>query len=270
MLAALLADLAERSGLHSRRHRALYDRVARAVDGQGLSVVLQPIIETRTGRLVGAEALARFAARDSGPSVSGPAAWFADAETVGLRRQLEETAARLALQRLPDLEDTATLTLNVSPDLVTDGGLDALLPEVDVSRVVVEITEHAAVPDYRQLHDALDAHRRAGLRLAVDDAGAGYASFRHILNLRPDLIKVDMSLVSRIDVDAAQQALVGSLLSFAESSGATLLAEGVETQGELDELARIGVPLVQGFLLARPTPPPLPPRYPTPTAIVLP
>jgi EAL domain-containing protein (putative c-di-GMP-specific phosphodiesterase class I) len=136
---------------------------------------------------------------------------------------------------------------------------------VDVSRVIVEITEHAAVPDYAALHRALGPHRDAGLRLAVDDAGAGYASFRHILNLRPDLIKVDSSLVSRIDLDAAQQALVRSLLTFAENSGAVLLAEGVETQGELDELARIGVPLVQGFLLARPSPPPLPARYRRPS-----
>jgi EAL domain-containing protein (putative c-di-GMP-specific phosphodiesterase class I) len=101
----------------------------------------------------------------------------------------------------------------------------------------------------------------------VDDAGAGYASFRHILQLRPDVIKVDMSLVSRIDSDPAQQALVGSLLAFAQQSDAVLLAEGVERQGELDELGRIGVPLVQGFLLGRPVVPPLPNSYVRPARL---
>jgi EAL domain-containing protein (putative c-di-GMP-specific phosphodiesterase class I) len=255
MLAALLGDLLARSSTLSRQRDAMHQRVSSAVRGEGLRIALQPIIETSTGRLTGAEALARFDDR------AAPHGWFADAESVGLRAELETTAATMALARLGDLEDGTWLTVNLSPDLVIDGALDQLLDGQDVSRILVEITEHAPIPDYGGLHDALDRFRRDGLQLAVDDAGAGYASFRHILNLRPDVIKVDISLVRDIDLDAAQQALVDSLLSFSDRSGAVLLAEGVERQGELDELARLGVPLVQGFLLGRPTLAGLPSRY---------
>lgn len=257
MLAALLGDLLERSTTRSEELDSLRRRISQVVDGDGLGVVLQPIIATAAGTLVAAESLARFA-------TSRPSAWFADAERVGMRAELESAAARLALRRLPELPTGTRLTFNLSPDLVVDGMLDHLLRDAEVGRLVIEITEHAPVPDYAALHRALDPYRAAGLQLAVDDAGAGYASFRHILNLRPDVIKVDMSLVASIDRDPAQQALVGSLQAFAEQSGAVLLAEGVERQCELDELARIGVPLVQGYLLSKPTAGPLPKRYPTP------
>jgi EAL domain-containing protein (putative c-di-GMP-specific phosphodiesterase class I) len=258
MLAALLGDLLEKSSTRSGQLESLRRRITQVVGGDGLGVVLQPIIATSSGTLVAAESLARFA-------TARPSAWFADAEKVGMRAQLESAAARLALLRLQELPIGARLTFNLSPDLVVAGMLDDLLADADVGRLVIEITEHAPVPDYAALHRALDPHRAAGLQLAVDDAGAGYASFRHILHLRPDVIKVDMSLVARIDRDPAQQALVGSLQVFAEQSGAVLLAEGVERQDELDELARIGVPLVQGYLLSRPTAGPLPIRYRTPS-----
>jgi len=128
-----------------------------------------------------------------------------------------------------------------------------LLDGVDRSRLVVEITEHAQVEDYAELHAAVEPHRAAGLRLAVDDAGAGYASFRHILALRPDFIKVDLSLVRDVHLDPVRQALTSSLLTFAQTAGAQLIAEGVETQAELDTLARLGVTLMQGYHLGRPT-----------------
>jgi EAL domain-containing protein (putative c-di-GMP-specific phosphodiesterase class I) len=258
MLAALLGDLLEKSSTRSTQLESMRRRITQVVEGDGLGVVLQPIIATSSGTLVAAESLARFAS-------ARPAAWFADAEKVGMRAELESAAARLALRRLADLPVGARLTINLSPDLVVEGMLNDLLADAEVGRLVIEITEHAPVPDYAALHRALDPHRAAGLQLAVDDAGAGYASFRHILHLRPDVIKVDMSLVASIDRDPAQQALVGSLQAFAEQSGAVLLAEGVERQGELDELARIGVPLVQGYLLSKPTAGPLPTRYRTPT-----
>jgi EAL domain-containing protein (putative c-di-GMP-specific phosphodiesterase class I) len=264
MLAALLGDLLARSTSHTRERRALFDRISCAVAGQGLRIALQPIVATTSGALRGAEALARFVGGPGTPL--GPSGWFSEAESVGLRAQLELTAAALALARLDELSGGARLTVNLSPDLVIAGALDELLPGFDLGRLVVEITEHAPIPDYDGLHRALDPHRAQGLQLAVDDAGAGYASFRHILNLRPDLIKVDISLVRDIDRDPAQQALVDSLVSFADRSGAVLLAEGVERQGELDELARLGVPLVQGFLLGRPTLAGLPTSYPRPTA----
>lgn len=267
MLAALLGDLLDRSASASRLTEEARRRVTRAIGGDGIAVALQPIVATASGRLIGAEALARFPVAAKGSVRRGPSAWFAEAESVGLRLELERTAATLALRRLPELVPGARLTINLSPDLVLSGALDDLFVDVDRGRLVVELTEHAPINDYEQLHRVLDPHRAQGLQLAVDDAGAGYASFRHILHLRPDVIKVDISLVRGIDADPAQQALVGSLLTFADRSGAVLLAEGVERQDELDELARLGVPLVQGYLLGRPT---LAPLTGTPVARVRP
>ena len=160
----------------------------------------------------GAEALARFddrADRRRAGRTSGSPTRSRSASAP----QLETTAATLALARLGELADDARLTINLSPDLVIDGALDRAAARPDLSRLVVEITEHAPIPDYGAAAPAPSTRTaRHGLQLAVDDAGAGYASFRHILNLRPDLIKVDISLVRDIDLDPAQQALVDSLL----------------------------------------------------------
>ena len=123
---------------------------------------------------------------------------------------------------------------------------------VDPASLVIEITEHAAVQDYDALSKVLQTHRAAGLRLAVDDAGAGYASMLHVLELRPDFIKIDLSLVRDIHVDPARQALVTSLVSFARDVDAVLVAEGVEQQAELDMLVTLGVRQMQGFLLCPP------------------
>jgi EAL domain-containing protein (putative c-di-GMP-specific phosphodiesterase class I) len=180
-----------------------------------------------------------------------PDLWFARAEAVGLLLPLDLAAARSALLLLDGRP--GYLSLNLSPDTVLAGGCDLLLDGIDRRRVVVEITEHAQVADYAALHAALEPHRAAGLRLAVDDAGAGYASFRHILALRPDFIKVDLSLVRDIHLDPVRQGLTSSLVTFAQTAGATLVAEGVETQDELDTLARLGVTLMQGYHLGRPT-----------------
>ena len=129
---------------------------------------------------------------------------------------------------------------------------------MDADRIVIEITEHAPVADYDELNAALGRLRRIGARLAIDDAGAGFASLRHILSLDPDIIKLDRSLIEGIATDRAQEALAAGLISFAEKSGATIVAEGIEIGEELDALRGLGVAYGQGFLLARPGPLPLP------------
>ncbi|MDQ1712082.1 MAG: hypothetical protein QOE45_1532 [Frankiaceae bacterium] len=237
-------------------------RVLDAVAGTGRHHVLQPIVDVREGRAVGVEALARFATAPFAPDL-----WFAEAEAVGLRLPLEVAAARTALASLPDV--AGYVSINLSPDPIARGALDDLLAGVDRSRVVVEVTEHHVVDDYDTLLAALAPHRAAGLRLAIDDAGAGYASFRHILKLAPDFIKVDMSLVRDINLDPVRQALTASLLTFARTAGAQLIAEGVETQAELDLLARLGVTLVQGYLLGRPCAAPAETGYAGPSRHVI-
>ena len=117
-------------------------------------------------------------------------------------------------------------------------------------RIVAELTEHTRVDDYRGLLDALAPLRRQGLRIAVDDAGAGYAGLRHVLRLEPDLIKLDLELIRDIHTDPAKRALV----TFAADTSAILVAEGIETADELATLRALGVPYGQGYHLARPGP----------------
>jgi EAL domain-containing protein (putative c-di-GMP-specific phosphodiesterase class I) len=117
---------------------------------------------------------------------------------------------------------------------------------------VLEITEHAVVSDYQELQSALVNLRRAGVRIAIDDAGAGFASMRHIVKLAPDMIKLDMSLTRGIDQDPALRAMASALIAFAQETRSTVIAEGVETAEELEALRHLGVHRVQGFLLGMP------------------
>lgn len=250
--ASLAAELADE--LAGREQPAsVHRRVRRAVEGEGLRSVLQRIVDLASMRPAGVETLTRFDQPPPRPDV-----WFAEAAEMGLGVLLEMAAVHSALGLLPDVPENLYLSVNVSPSTLTSDRLLNALSDVNASRIVVELTEHSSVADYDELLAGLDLLRRRGVRVAVDDAGAGYASFRHILTLHPDITKFDQHLVSGLDVDPARRALVGSLASFAEQMGATLVAEGIETVGELDALIRLGVPCGQGYLLARPAPLPVP------------
>ncbi|MGH9154185.1 MAG: sensor domain-containing phosphodiesterase, partial [Acidimicrobiales bacterium] len=231
-----------------RRRTEAAARVRSAMAGEGLSMVYQPIVDIDRRRPVGFEALARFSARPP----RGPDAWFAEAGEAGLGVELELAAVALALRGRPRLPPDAYLALNVSPATVLSGRLDALLADRRADHVVLEITEHEAVGSYERLDGALAGLRRSGVRVAVDDAGAGYASFRHILRVRPDVIKLDMSLTRRIDEDGARRALALALVRFAAETGSDLVAEGVETAGELRTLRDLGATVAQGNLLGHP------------------
>ncbi len=248
-LLELLAGIVAELGGADARAAALElvrERTTSAISGQGRSLALQPIVDVLSGIAAGVEALARF------DSPQPPDVWFRQAEPVGLRLPLELAAARTALAALDRPAHVGYLSLNLSAEAILSDEFPALVAAADPRRLVVEITEHAAVEDYEALTRALCRHRAAGLRLAVDDAGAGYASLRHILKLRPDFIKIDLSLVRDIHLDPVRQALVTSLVTFARSVGAELVAEGVEQQTELDSLVGLGVRHMQGFLLCPP------------------
>lgn len=256
LLEAFAASLGQELGDEAARRDApesAMRRIPRAIGGEGLRMVLQPIVSLPTMRTVGAEALARF---DRPPG--GPEQWFAEADALGLGLPLEMAAVNAALALLGELPADTYLSVNVSPAALCSEDLAWALEGVDARRVVLEITEHSSVAEYARLLESVDRLRRGGARLAVDDAGAGYASFRHILSLRPDIIKFDRHMVTQLDVDPARRALVGALVSFGAQMGATLVAEGIETPGELDVLMRLGVACGQGYLLARPGPLPLP------------
>jgi EAL domain-containing protein (putative c-di-GMP-specific phosphodiesterase class I) len=167
---------------------------------------------------------------------------------------LELHALRLALDALPSIPPEIRLNVNASPDLVLTEHLGRALEGAPLGRLVLEITEHAAIEDYGPLNRALGPLRARGLGLAVDDAGAGYASFRHVLNLKPDFIKLDVSLTRSIDSDPARAALAGALIAFARETGGKIVAEGVETASELRALEALKVDKVQGYFLGKPMP----------------
>jgi EAL domain-containing protein (putative c-di-GMP-specific phosphodiesterase class I) len=220
-----------------------------------LRVVFQPIISTETGRLVGAEALSRFQAFNPADPPDPPDAVFARAAEVGLGVELELLAVRIALLAAEALPADLYVSVNVSPAAVLSSELtDALLSSrVPLRRVVLEITEHVSVPDYKQLTTRIDELRALGVRLAVDDAGAGFASFRHILRLAPEYIKLDRTLIENISDDPARRALVAAVVLFALEMGSAVVAEGVETLAELRMTQTLGIDSAQGFLLGRPT-----------------
>jgi EAL domain-containing protein (putative c-di-GMP-specific phosphodiesterase class I) len=168
---------------------------------------------------------------------------------------LEIHAALHALRLATALPEHAYVSVNFSPETLLWPGLrDALRQApVPLSRIVVELTEHSAVEDYDALVEALQPLRDAGLRVAVDDAGAGYATFRHILRLAPDVIKLDRSLISDIDGDPARRALAGAVVALAREMRGVVVAEGIERAEELAVMLRLGVDSGQGYLLGRPS-----------------
>jgi len=240
--------LREEEGDAGARRRRI-SRIRRVLGSDGLAMAFQPIVDLRDGRVVGFEALARFTRGPERP----PDAWFAEAEAVGLGRELEVAALRSALAHLDRLPAETYLSVNASPSTAALPFLVDLLAG-RAERVVIEITEHAPVEDYDVLCDALDHLRATGVRVAVDDAGAGFASLSHILRLMPDLIKLDVVLTRGIDADDTRRQLASAISSFASGIGAAIIAEGIETRAELASLRELGVPYGQGFLLARPAP----------------
>jgi EAL domain-containing protein (putative c-di-GMP-specific phosphodiesterase class I) len=158
---------------------------------------------------------------------------------------------------MEDLISSAYLSVNLSPAAVLAPNLMPLLARVPMGRLVIELTEHTAIQDYGPLLAALARLRASGARLAVDDAGAGFASLRHILRLAPDIIKLDITLTRDIDADPVKRALASSLVTFAREIDASITAEGVETAGELGALRELGIGSAQGYYLARPGPLPL-------------
>lgn len=183
--------------------------------------------------------------------------WFAEAAAVGLGVELEQAAVAAALARLPALPPASYLSVNLSAEALMAPRTFELLTSVPPGLIVVELTEHSEITDYPALTQRLAALRAAGVRLAVDDTGAGFASLRHILQLHPDVIKLDLALTRDVDTDPARRALSAALVTFAGEMGANVVAEGVETAGELAVLRELRVDAAQGYYLGRPQPLPL-------------
>jgi EAL domain-containing protein (putative c-di-GMP-specific phosphodiesterase class I)/DNA-binding NarL/FixJ family response regulator len=232
---------------HDRTTRLeLSSRIRRVIERQRFTSVFQPIVELDDGLPVGVEALSRF----SEEPLQSPDRWFADAERAGLLTELELAAARSAVGRFDDLPPSGYMSLNFSPPTLPRCG--EVLAEAQPGRFTIEITEHAPIADYDALRAQLDTLRAMGVRLAVDDAGAGFASLRHTLQLTPDFIKLDVSLTRGIDHDRSRRALAAGLIGFARELPADIVAEGIETDAELQTLQGLGVRYGQGYFLGAP------------------
>jgi EAL domain-containing protein (putative c-di-GMP-specific phosphodiesterase class I) len=250
----LLARRQIRRALHSpaataAQHEAARQRVDHVLQRRAVDVALQPVIDLTTGRIAGTEALARFA--DGRP----PDVWLQEAVDTGQGLALDRLAFTHAVRQMKRLPAHCYLSVNATPELIMHGQLAELLDgqHVPLEHLVIELTEHVKVSSYGDLLVGLAQLRERGVRLAVDDTGAGYASFNHVLQLRPDIIKIDRSLIANVDADPARRSLITALVLLALDLDATIVAEGVETMAELSTLATLGVDCAQGYLLARPS-----------------
>lgn len=224
-------------------------RVERFLKGRGLTHVFQPVFDITSGDLFGVEALARF----SGQPKQTPDIWFADAHAMGIGLELEIASVKQALTSLSRLPESIALCVNAGPETMASDEVLELLRASESRRIVMELTEQVKVDDYPRLSRALKQLGLMGVRLAIDDTGAGFASLAHILKLAPDIIKLDRELTTGIDNDPVRSALAAALVTFASQTGAEIIAEGIETAAELDVLRGLGIRYGQGYFLCRPT-----------------
>jgi EAL domain-containing protein (putative c-di-GMP-specific phosphodiesterase class I) len=232
-----------------RRREQLRADIEQLIESKTVDVAYQPIIDLRNGGCLGIEALARF--RE--PFVGAAQTLAASAE-VGLSFELERLVVRQAWEMIDDLGPGQFLALNLTPGALLELARRAnLRNDLPLPQLVVEVTEHAAIDSYPMLGAELAPLREQGLRIAVDDAGAGYASLRHVLELRPDFLKLDRSLCHGIADDHARRVAVKGLLLLAVDLGATVVAEGVERSSDLEAIRELGLDAAQGYLLGAPS-----------------
>jgi EAL domain-containing protein (putative c-di-GMP-specific phosphodiesterase class I)/ActR/RegA family two-component response regulator len=245
----VVEELSSQLDERAREHRdrvEVEERVRKMLAQGSYQLVYQRVVDLASGRVVGVEALTRFLSEPA----RAPSDWFEEAGRVGLRADLELAVAKEALSSIGRLPKGCFLALNFSPrvlPLTTE-----MLSFEAGERIVIEITEHEAIEDYGELKNTVAELRALGARVAVDDAGAGFASLHHTLQIAPDLIKLDVSLTRGIDADASRRELATALIGFARGVDAAIVAEGIETEGQLDALRELGVSFGQGFHIAPP------------------
>lgn len=250
----LMADLAAQHLEHvvneARDQRARRRRIEQVLDVEaGMTMVFQPLCRLSDSRILAVEALARFAG-----SSDGPQWFFEEATRLGLGRELELFAVDLALRDLARLPPDVQLQVNVSASTLVEPRFLALVAATPPGRLVVEVTEHAAATDYPALVAVRDELGRSGARLSIDDVGTGWSGLHRILEVEPHQLKLDAEVIRNLDQRPNRQDLVAALVEFARRSGAEVVAEGIETDSELLALRRLGVPVGQGYHLARPAP----------------
>jgi EAL domain-containing protein (putative c-di-GMP-specific phosphodiesterase class I) len=225
-------------------------RLRQVLDHGLMNIVFQPVVDIETREPIAFEALCRV----NSPPQRPPDMWFADAAENHLGLEFELEAIRMALGHLSHLPGRCPLHVNASPAVAMSKELASLLQGSEPRRIILEITEHTQINDYPALIGALAPLRAAGVLIGVDDAGSGFSSMSHIVNMEADVIKVDISLVRDIHLNKMRRAMVGALAEFARQAEALVIAEGVELEEERATLITLGVTAAQGYLFGRPQP----------------
>lgn len=246
VLAHAAAVITEPEVLQRSREAEIQARLRPVLEGEGLDVVLQPIVDLVSGFRVGAEALSRFPqAWGKGPDVC-----FAEAHSIGLGDALECLALQGAADHLARV--SGYVAMNVSAETLLTPECRALLSSLPLERILLELSEHDQVQDYQVLMAALAPLRAQGMRLAVDDVGAGFSSLRHIVLTAPDVVQLDRSIIDGVSADPVLTTLVRSMVDFGHGCGAQVVAKGVETRMDADALFSLGVDYGQGWYFGRP------------------
>lgn len=248
MFAGLCADQVNGAVAEKLLIETRTNAIRRILATHDFDVVFQPIYHLDHIRPSGFEALCRFRPEP----YRSPDIWFAEADSVGLGMDLELTVIDAALGALTHLPEDLYVSVNASPATVASGRLAEVLDGHPLERIVLEVTEHTAIDDLDTLIAELGSWRVRGLTVAIDDAGAGYSGLQQIVQLSPDILKLDMSLTSDIDTDAAKRSLAAAMVHFAAEQKSIIVAEGIETEAELNMLRSVGVHRGQGWFLGRP------------------
>ena len=230
----------------SRNHAK--SAIEQIISDNDISIYFQPIFSLKNNKVAGFESLARFFTTP----YKTPDVWFKEAKKVGLNETLEMLAIENAVTNIAKFNNSTYIAINCSPSHILSGALENTLQNIDCTRLVLEITEHSPISDYEKMRTSLRPLRSKGLRLAIDDVGAGFSSFQHILELEADIIKLDISLTQNINTDDRKFLLAKALCGFAKAIDCTIVAEGIETEEELNSLRKLNVDSVQGYFIGRP------------------
>ena len=225
--------------------------VLHAIETRAFKVIYQPIVDIRRGgedsRIAGYEALSRFA--DGSPS-----SWFASASRAGLRVELELAAIRAAIAGFSVAPDDVYLALNSSVETLCSPLLFECLEGISPDRVVLELPEDTLSENYYRTKDQIGRLVTQGYRLALDDLARDRVDLSYLIRVRPSILKIDLSMIRNLDHDPSKRSVIHGLKLLADVLRADIIAEGIEREGELLQLQKLGVQFGQGYLLGRPGP----------------
>lgn len=251
--------LAESSGREAKDATERHDRLREIIENGEVHTLVHPVFKLDDMAIIGYEALSRG---PEGGEFERPDKLFKVAYDADLVLRLERLCRKQAIRAAADMPEGRILFLNIEPEAIGDPELrdvmfTALLADAAITpdRIVLEITERTAITDFVAFRSTLEYLRALGFAVAVDDAGAGYGSLQVLAEVRPEWLKIDMSLVRGCDHDDVRRQLIEGIVTFASRSEVKLIAEGIETESELETLKAAGVTYGQGFLFTVPVPP---------------